>query len=99
MDYVSETMTAVSASSAIPSQTATMDETRGGEPSTTTQPVIVLVSVPERKRDVEKNRQKLPTKDAFLGHVQSDEVSDIDYVKTIRKGDIAKQKHGGAAIN
>jgi len=69
-----------------------MDETRGEDPSTTTRPVIVLVSVPERKRDVEKNRQKLPTKDAFLGHVQSDDVSDIDYVKTIHKGDIAKQK-------
>jgi len=69
-----------------------MDETRGEDAST--RPVIVLVSVPEHKRDVEKNRQKLPTKDAFL---QSD-VSDIDYVKTIHKGDIAKRKHVGVKI-
>ncbi|EZA48455.1 Multiple epidermal growth factor-like domains protein [Ooceraea biroi] len=90
-NYVSETTTPVSASFAIPSQKATVNVTPGRDPATTARSVIVLVSVPERKRDVEKNRQKFPTKDAFLRHVQSDGsigVSDIDYVKTIHKDDI-----------
>lgn len=62
-------------------------------PSTTARPVIVLVSVPERRRDVEKDRQTFATKDAFLRHVQSDKsisVPNVDYVKTIHKGTISR---------
>lgn len=61
--------------------------------STTARPVIVLVSVPERERDVEKDRQKFATKDAFLRHVQNDgsiDVPNIDYVKTVHKGIISR---------
>jgi len=61
------------------------------ESSTTARPVIVLVSVPERRRDVEKDRQKFATKNALLRHVQSDEsVPSIDYVKTIHKGTVSR---------
>jgi len=61
-------------------------------PSTTARPVIVLVSVPERRRDIEKDRQKF-AKDVLLRHVQSDKsinVPNVDYVKTIHKGTILR---------
>lgn len=57
--------------------------------STTVRPVIVLVSVPERKRDIEKDRQKFATKDALFKHVQNDKsinMPNIDYMKTVHKG-------------
>lgn len=53
---------------------------------------IVSVSVPERRRDVE--RDKFVIKDAFLRHVQNDEgvgVPKLDYVKTVRKGIISRE--------
>ncbi|KMQ94503.1 multiple epidermal growth factor-like domains 10 protein [Lasius niger] len=90
-NYISETTSPATASIAIPPQKATTNETRMKNLSTTARPVIVLVSVPERGRDVEKDRQKFATKDAFLRHVQNDgsiDVPDIDYVKTVHKDDI-----------
>lgn len=53
---------------------------------------IVSVSVPERRRDVE--RDKFVIKDAFLRHVQNNEdvgVPKLDYVKTVRKGIISRK--------
>lgn len=67
---------------------ASINETQIKDPSTTVRPVIVLVSVPERRRDIERDRQKF-AKDALLRHVQSDEgnsVPNIDYMKTVHKG-------------
>jgi len=60
------------------------------DPSTTARPMIVLVSVPERRRDSEKDRQKFATKDALLRHVQND-VPNIDYMKTVHKGTDASE--------
>ncbi|XP_011862688.1 PREDICTED: uncharacterized protein LOC105559191 isoform X2 [Vollenhovia emeryi] len=91
INYVSETTSPTTASIAAPSQGTrnSANETQTKGPSTTARPVIVLVSVPERRRDVEKDRQKFATKDALLGHVQGDEsAASVDYVKTIDKDDI-----------
>lgn len=91
-NYISETTSPATASIAIPPQKATTNETRQNL-STTARPVIVLVSVPERRRDVEKDKQKFATKNAFLRHVENDEsidVPNIDYVKTVHKGIIFK---------
>lgn len=92
-NHIPETTSPATASIAAPSQgteaSKTQNETQIKDPSTTARPVIVLVSVPERRRDVEKDRQKFATKDALLRHVQSNEgisVSNIDYVKTVHKG-------------
>lgn len=54
-------------------------ETQVKDTSTTPRPVIVLVSVPERRRDFEKERQKFATEDTFFNHVQN-------YDKTVNKG-------------
>lgn len=89
MNNIPETTSPATASIAAPPQRTgdPANETRMKDPSTTARPVIVLVSVPERRRDVEKDRQKFAAKDALLRHVQSDEsVPSIDYVKTIHKG-------------
>lgn len=57
---------------------------REKDPPTTARPVIVLVSVPERRRNIEKD---FPTKDEFLRQVQRDESAPkVDYVKTVHKG-------------
>lgn len=90
-NHIPETTSPATASIAAPPQgtEASINETQIKDPSTTARPVIVLVSVPEHRRDVEKNRQKFATKDALLRHVQSNEgisVSNIDYVKTVHKG-------------
>lgn len=85
-NYIPETTSPTTASIAIP---PTTKETRIKNLSTTARPVIVLVSVPERRRNVEKDRQKFATKDVFLRHVQNDEsidVPNVDYVKTVHKG-------------
>lgn len=87
-NYIPETTSPTTASIAIP---PTTKETRIKNLSTTARPVIVLVSVPERRRNVEKDRQKFATKDVFLRHVQNDEsidVPNVDYVKTVHKDDI-----------
>ncbi|XP_072751799.1 uncharacterized protein [Anoplolepis gracilipes] len=92
-NYIPETTSPATASIAIPPQKATTNETRTKNLSTTARPVIVLVSVPERRRDVEKDRQKFATKDTFLRHVQNDrsiDVPNIDYVKTIHKDNISR---------
>lgn len=90
-NHIPETTSPATASIAAPPQgtEASINETQIKDPSTTARPVIVLVSVPERRRDVEKDRQKFATKDALLRHVQSNEgisVPNIDYVKTVHKG-------------
>ncbi|XP_011268508.1 uncharacterized protein LOC105258736 isoform X1 [Camponotus floridanus] len=87
-NYISETTSPATASIAIPPQKAT-NETRQNL-STTARPVIVLVSVPERRRDVEKDKQKFATRNAFLRHVENEsiDVPNIDYVKTVHKDDI-----------
>ncbi|XP_029049328.2 uncharacterized protein LOC114879028 isoform X1 [Osmia bicornis bicornis] len=58
--------------------------------SSTARPVIVLVSVPERRRNVEKERGKFGMKNPFLGHI-GDNVDIVppktDYVKNIHKVD------------
>ncbi|EFN75093.1 uncharacterized protein LOC105191654 [Harpegnathos saltator] len=91
-NYISGTTTSTTVVPiAIPPQGTTTNETRVKDSSTTARPVIVLVSVPERRRDAEKDRQKFATKDEFFRHVQRDEsigVPKIDYVKTVHKGDI-----------
>ncbi|KAG7190331.1 hypothetical protein KM043_006446 [Ampulex compressa] len=61
------------------------------ERSTTARPVIVLVSVPERRRIVENDRAKFAMKNTFLRHVEDnrsprdDASPKTDYVKTIPK--------------
>lgn len=91
-NYISETTSPATGSIAIPPQKATTNETRIKNLSTTARPVIVLVSVPERRRDVEKDKQRFATKNAFLRHVENHDesinVPNIDYVKTVRKDDI-----------
>lgn len=91
-NYISETTSPATGSIAIPPQKATTNETRIKNLSTTARPVIVLVSVPERRRDVEKDKQRFATKNAFLRHVENHDesinVPNIDYVKTVRKGTI-----------
>ncbi|XP_014475517.1 PREDICTED: uncharacterized protein LOC106744898 [Dinoponera quadriceps] len=90
-NYILHTTTPTTVAVAIPPQRTTMNETQTKDPPTTARPVIVLVSVPERRRDVEKDRQKFAMKDEFFRHVQRDEnvgVSKIDYVKTVHKDDI-----------
>ncbi|XP_020294958.1 uncharacterized protein LOC109860355 isoform X2 [Pseudomyrmex gracilis] len=84
-NYIPETTSPATASIAVPR--ATTNEMRIRDPPMITQ--IVSVSVPERRRDVE--RDKFVIKDAFLRHVQNDEgvgVPKLDYVKTVRKDDI-----------
>ncbi|TGZ45720.1 Multiple epidermal growth factor-like domains protein 10 [Temnothorax longispinosus] len=90
MNYIPETTSPATASIAAPPQGTedSVKETQMKDPSTTARPVIVLVSVPERRRDVEKDRQKFATKDALLRHVQSGESTNVDYVKTVHKDDI-----------
>lgn len=94
-NYTPETTVPATVSVAIPPpRAATNETTRARDPSTTVRPVIVLVSVPERKRDVDEDpRPKFATKDVFFRHVQSDEgsvdVPKIDYVKTVRKGNLS----------
>ncbi|XP_012228330.1 uncharacterized protein [Linepithema humile] len=87
--YIPKTTSPATNTIAIPPQRAAINETRARVSSTTARPVIVVVSVPEHRRD-EKDRQKFATKDALLRHVQSDEniVPNIDYVKTVHKDDI-----------
>ncbi|XP_018308021.1 uncharacterized protein [Mycetomoellerius zeteki] len=92
-NYIPETTSPATASIIAPPQgvEVSANEMQIKNPSTTARPVIVLVSVPERRRDVEKDRQTFATKDAFLRHVQSDKsisVPNVDYVKTIHKDDI-----------
>ncbi|KAL6422846.1 hypothetical protein ACFW04_010402 [Cataglyphis niger] len=90
-NYIPETTSPATASIAIPPQKATTNGTRIKNLSTTARPVIVLVSVPERRRDIEKDKQNFETKNAFLKHVQNDEsisVPNINYVKTVHKDDI-----------
>ncbi|XP_012539680.1 uncharacterized protein LOC105838568 isoform X2 [Monomorium pharaonis] len=88
-NYIPETTSPATASIAAPPQEgASINETQTKDLSTTVRPVIVLVSVPERRRDVEKDRQKFATKDALFRRDQSDERSNapnVDYVKTIHK--------------
>ncbi|XP_032666019.1 uncharacterized protein LOC116841778 [Odontomachus brunneus] len=89
-NYIPDTTTAATIPIAIPSQKTTTNETRAKDPLTTARSVIVLVSVPERRRDTEKDRQKFATKDEFFRHVQRDEsvsVPKVDYVKTVHKDD------------
>lgn len=93
MNYIPETTSPAKASIAAPPQGTgdSVDKTQMKEPSTTARPVIVLVSVPERRRDVEKDMQQFATKNALLRHVQSDEsVPNIDFVKTIHKGTVSR---------
>lgn len=92
-NYTPETTSPATASIAIPPQKATTNGTRIKNLSTTARPVIVLVSVPERRRDIAKDRQNFETKNAFLKHVQNDEsisVPNINYVKTVHKGIIPR---------
>lgn len=79
-NYIPETTSQATASIAAPPQGAgvSTNETQLKDASTTARPVIVLVSVPERRRDVEKDRQKFATKN----------VPNIDYMKTVHKDDI-----------
>lgn len=89
MNNIPETTSPATASIVAPPQGTgdSASETQVKDPSTTARPVIVLVSVPERRRDVEKDMQKFATKDALFRHVQSDESAPSnDYVKTIHKG-------------
>lgn len=93
MNYIPETTSPTKASIAAPPQGTgdSVNKMQMKESSTTARPVIVLVSVPERRRDIEKDRQKFATKNALLRHVQSDEsVPSIDYVKTIHKGTVSR---------
>lgn len=89
-NYIPETTSPATASIAAPPQgTETIaNQTQMKDLSTTVRPVIVLVSVPERKRDIEKDRQKFATKDALFKHVQNDKsinMPNIDYMKTVHK--------------
>lgn len=94
MNNIPETTSPATASIAAPPRGTedSANEMQAKDPSTTARPVIVLVSVPERRRDVEKDRQKFATQEALLRHVQSDEsqVPSIDYVKTIHKGTVPR---------
>ncbi|XP_011638209.1 laminin subunit beta-1 isoform X1 [Pogonomyrmex barbatus] len=90
-NYISETTSPVTASIAAPPQEAATNETQIKDSSTTARPVIVLVSVPERRKDIEKDKQKFAPKDALLRHVKSNEdvgMPNVDYVKTVHKDDI-----------
>ncbi|XP_018392553.1 PREDICTED: uncharacterized protein LOC108771694 [Cyphomyrmex costatus] len=92
INYIPKTTSPVTASIIAPPQgvEVSANEMQMKNPSTTARPVIVLVSVPERRRDAEKDMQKFVT-DALLRHVQSDKsisVPNVDYVKTIHKDDI-----------
>lgn len=70
--------------------------------SSTTGPVIVLVSVPEWRRKLEKDRDKFAMKNPFLRHVDdSDHMHEMspsktDYVKNIHKGNDERVKWKGA---
>lgn len=60
--------------------------------SSTAKPVIVWVSVPERRRNLDKDRGKFAMKNPFVSHVDDNvNLHDIgppktDYVKNIHKG-------------
>ncbi|XP_070524024.1 uncharacterized protein [Cardiocondyla obscurior] len=85
VNYILETTNPPAISIAIPPKDTEIltSEARTKDTSTTARPVIVLVSVPERRRDVE-DRPKFATKDA-LRRQNDGGVSNIDYVKTIQK--------------
>lgn len=88
-NYIPDTTTSATVPIAIPPQKTTTNETRANDTPTTARSVIVLVSVPERRRDAEKDRQKFAIKDEFFRHVQRDgsvSVPKVDYVKTVHKG-------------
>lgn len=92
-NYVPETTIPATTSVAVSPQGAAMNETRARVPLTTVRPVIVLVSVPEHRRNVGKDMQKFATENAFFRNVRDDEDVDapkIDYVKTVRKGIVSR---------
>lgn len=67
-------------------------QSREDESLSTTRPVIVLVSVPERRRNLENDRGKFGMKNPYVRHVD-DDISihhviqpKIDYVKNLHKG-------------
>ncbi|XP_066581662.1 uncharacterized protein [Prorops nasuta] len=79
-------------------QARTEDTTKHS--STTSQPVVVLVSVPER-RPLERDFPNFPSKDSFLRQIQSkdalitDPSPKIDYVKT----NVQKDSAVGASVS
>lgn len=58
------------------------------ENPSTTRPVIVLVSVPDRRRNLDNDRGKFVMKNPFARHVDDNDIGPpkIDYVKNIHTG-------------
>ncbi|XP_015435597.1 PREDICTED: uncharacterized protein LOC107191145 [Dufourea novaeangliae] len=90
-DNPSETASPGTTVASIPDQPKTRAQSREYGNSSTVRPVIVLVSVPERRRNLENDRGKFPMKNPFLRHV--DDLHGLsspktDYVKNIHKDEV-----------
>ncbi|XP_054006498.1 uncharacterized protein LOC128891200 isoform X1 [Hylaeus anthracinus] len=93
-DNPSETTSPETTTASTPDRPKTRTQAREDGNSSTARPVIVLVSVPERRRNLEKERGKFPMKNPFLRHVDEDvplrvvPPLETNYAKNVHKDEV-----------
>ncbi|XP_076629946.1 uncharacterized protein LOC143346079 isoform X1 [Colletes latitarsis] len=93
-DNPRETTSVETTIASTPDRLKTRTQAREDGNSSTARPVIVLVSVPERRRNLENDRGKLTMKNPFLRHVDDNvslhdvALSKTNYVKNVHKDEV-----------